>query len=501
MDNQLNEGQLLINRVKLLMGYDMSKTLNENTHHIFEQPDSRFDTPETKSILKKGQEELDKKQAVKDAEEEANKYPNWCRYPDKALPYPENPEGAEGEDAIIKNEFGIRFCYYPSPSNVKSGEVSGIFIPENSAIAFWDVQGISDTVDKFAKDYPKDDKKLLISNLSKVLPIGTVRAFIAGEEHYIGYLSRTVGDVLWRFGYYRNLKTKEPYTPPEWVDERGDWDRFIDKWGFQLQIAAAVATLIAGFFSFGATWGISDLLWIEIFIEAGIGGAVAWREYEKGNNVAGTFSIVTAMLPMLKVSKWFRGIDANEFKILSETLANSGLSKTSTVKDYVEFYNGLTPGGKKIMDKLLSNDKITREALWYDLKASLDAEIPKMVDKFLPKLIKKNPKLLKDIKTFEKLWVRELSTNLSVGVIALLTELGFGDQLNNKNEKLDGVYQKIPKSLQKEFTYNLVNNPEKAGKIVDNVSEKVNKKYLDELTHTDLKDSVESSGANYTEIK
>ena len=141
-------------------------------------------------------------------EEEANKYPNWCRYPDKALPYPENPEGAEGEDAIIKNKFGIRFCYYPSPSNVKSGEVSGIFIPENSAIAFWDIQGISDTVDKFAKKYPKDDKKLLISNLTKVLPIGTVRQFVVGEENYLGYLSKTEGDVLWRFGYYRNFKTK-----------------------------------------------------------------------------------------------------------------------------------------------------------------------------------------------------------------------------------------------------------------------------------------------------
>ena len=226
-----------------------------------------------------------------------------------------------------------------------------------------------------------------------MLPIGTVRQFYADKEDYISYLSRTEGTNLWRFGYYRDFKTKKPYTPPEWVDERGDWDRFIDKWGFKLQIAAALATLVAGFFTFGATWGISDLLWIEIFIEAGIGGAVAWREYEKGNNVAGTFSIVTAMLPMLKVSKWFRGIDANEFKILSETLANSGLSKTSTVKDYVEFYNGLTPGGKKIMDKLLTNDKITREALWADIKATMDAEIPKMVDKFLPKLIKKNPKL------------------------------------------------------------------------------------------------------------
>ena len=59
----------------------------------------------------------------------------------------------------------------------------------------------------------------------------------------------------------------------------------------------------------------------------------------------------------------------------------------------------------------------------------------------------------------------------------------------------------LPKSLQKELSYNLLNNPKFAGKIVDNVSEKVNKQYLDELTHSDIKDSVESTGGNYTEIK
>jgi hypothetical protein len=500
MNNQLNEGQLLINRVKLLMRYDMSKTLNENTQNILEQPDSRFDTQDTKDILRRGQIELDQESAVKKAQEEANEYPNWCRYPDKALPYPKNPEGADGEDAILKNSGGTRFCYYPVPSSGKQGGTAGLPIPETSEILWWGIPDISAFADKLSDKY-KEDKELIIQNLSKILPIGTVKGFYIDDVYYTSYITRESDSQFWKFSYYWNIKTKKEYEQPEWIDERGDWDRFIDKWGFQLQIAAAVVTLVAGFFSFGATWGISDLLWIEIFIEAGIGGAVAWREYEKGNNVAGTFSIVTAMLPMLKVSKWFRGIDSNEFKILSETLSNSGLNKTSTVKDYVKFYNELTPGGKKIMDKLLTNDKITREALWADIKATMDAEIPKMVDKFLPKLIKKNPKLLKDIKFFDKLWVRELSTNLSVGVIALLTELGFGNQLNNKNEKLDGVYQKIPKSLQKEFTYNLVNNPEKAGKIVDNVSEKVNKKYMDELTHTDLKDSVESSGANYTEIK
>ena len=219
MDNKLNESELLVNRVKLLMGYDMSKTLNENTQYIFEQPDSRFMSPEEREILARGEEQLKQRQAQKESE----KYPNWCRYPDKALGIPKNDVGVEGEDAIlIDKKTGKRFCYYPSPSNQKMGDISSIPIPEDSPIAFWDVEGISDTVNKFSKDYPKDDKKLLISNLTKVLPIGTVRQFVVGEENYLGYLSKTEGDVLWRFGYYRNFKTKKPYTPPEWVDNRSD---------------------------------------------------------------------------------------------------------------------------------------------------------------------------------------------------------------------------------------------------------------------------------------
>lgn len=498
MDNKLNEGELLVNRVKLLMGYDMSKTLNENTQHIFEQPDSRFMSPEEREILARGVEQLKQRQA----QEESEKYPNWCRYPDKALGIPKNPQGAEGEDAIlVDKKSGKRFCYYPSPSNQKMGDISSIPIPEDSDIAFWDIKGISDTVNKASKDYPKDDKKLLISNLSKVLPIGTVRQFVVGEENYLGYLSRTEGDVLWRFGYYRNSKTKTPYTPPEWVDERSDYQRFVDEWGLYIQLGAAAVTLIAGFFTLGSTWGVSNLLLIEIAVELGVGSAVAYREFEKGNNVSGAFSIVTSMLPMLKLSKWFRGIDGEQFKILSDAIANSGLNKSSTVKDYVAFYNGLTPDGQKIMDKLLTNDKITREALWADIKMSMDAELPKIVDNMIPKLVAKNPKLLKDIKVFERLWFRELSTNLGVGVIAVLTELGFGDQLNNKQEKLDGVYQKTPKTLQKELTYNLLNNPDKSGKIIDYCESKINENALRELSRPILKDSVEKSEGTYTELK
>ena len=500
MNNQLNERELLVNRVKLLMGYDMSKTLNENTQNIFEQPDSRFETPAHREIMARGEQQI----LARRAEEESKKYPNWCRYPDKALGIPKNPEGAEGEDAILVDpKSGKRFCYYPSPSNQKMGDTSSIPIPEDSEIYFWDIKGISDTVNKFSKEYPKDDKKLLISNLSKVLPIGTVRAFFVGEELYLGYLSRTEGDVLWRFGYYRNFKTKAPYTPPEWVDKRSDYQRFVDEWGLMVQLVAAGATIIAGFFTFGSTWGISNLLLIEIALELGIGSAVAYREFEKGNNVSGTFSIVTGMLPMLKLTKWFRGIDAKEFKILSEQIANSGLNKSSTVKDYVAFYNGLTPDGQKIMDKLLTNDKITREALWADIKMSMDAELPKIVDNMIPKLVAKNPKLLKDIKFFERLWVRELSTNVGAFVGFGLLEMFAGDKLNNtQKQSIKQVYQYIPDSLKKELTYNLLNNQDKIGEITEHFQPSIDNqvKGYEKLMNTTVKYSFKKAGADYVEL-
>lgn len=493
MDNQLNEGQLLISRVKLLMGYDMSKTLNENVQTILEQPDSRFDTQTTKDIIKKGEEQLKQRQA----QEESNKYPNWCKYPDKTLPYPKNPEGAEGDDAILKTTGGTRFCLYQSPSRTQEGKIESIPIPENSEIVFWSIPEISRFVDLLTKKYPKTDKELTISNLSAILPVDTVQGFYVGDDYYSSYITRKSDTNIWKFGYYRNSKTKKPYTPPEWVDERSDYQRFVDDYGFAIQIAAALGTAIAGMLTGGAAW----VLYAEILIEGGLGLAVGLRDLEKGDNVSSALSFITGFLPMLKLSKVFRGIPNGVFTELSEKLSKAGLTDSSNVNDYVKFYNGLSEPEKMVMSKLLSQDEITRNALLKELKTTISNDLPKLIIKEFRDMIKKNPELLKDIKFFEKLWVRELSTNLSVGVIALLTELGFGDQLNNKDEKLDGVYQKIPKSLQKELSYNLLNNPKFAGKIVDNVSEKVNKQYLDELTHSDIKDSVESTGGNYTEIK
>jgi ribosomal protein S17E len=209
------------------------------------------------------------------------------------------------------------------------------------------------------------------------------------------------------------------------------------------------------------------------------------------------------MLPMLKLTKWFRGIDAKEFKILSEQIANSGLNKSSTVKDYVAFYNGLTPDGQKIMDKLLTNDKITREALWADIKMSMDAELPKIVDNMIPKLVAKNPKLLKDIKFFERLWVRELSTNVGALLGFGLLEMFAGDKLNNtQKQSIKQVYQYIPDSLKKELTYNLLNNKDKVGEIAEyfqpNIDNQV--KGYEKLMNTTIKYSFKKAAADYVEL-
>jgi len=504
MDNKLNEGKLLVNRVKLLMGYDMSKTLNENTQYIFEQPDSRFMSPEEREILARGEEQLKQRQA----QEESEKYPNWCKYPDKALGIPKNPAGVEGEEALlIDKKTGKRFCYYPSPSNQKMGETSSIPIPEDSSIYFWDIKGISDTVNKFSKNYPKDDKQLLIRNISKVLPLGTVRQFNVGEEDYIGYLTRTEGTDFWKFGYYRNSITKTPYTPPEWVDNRSDYQTFVDDYGFAIQITAAVATAIAGLLTGGAAW----VLYAEILIEGGLGLAVGLRELEKGENVSAALSFITGALPMLKLSKMFRGIPNEVFAELSEKLSKAGLTKSSNVEDYVKFYNGLSESEQLVMSKLLTQDEVTRNLLLKELKTAVSDDLPKIIIKELRNMVKAKPELLKNISFFNKLWARELSTNAFIILLGILVNAAWGDVLNSEDlEKLKGVYINIPEELQKEMAFNLLSNDAEVLKKLPQTESvkkietftKLNKKgkAWGKYYNTVMKDSIQEAGGVYTEL-
>ena len=477
-------------KIKLFMNYSLNKTLSEN---ILEQENIK-----TKSDLM--YQEWEKEQsAEKEKEKEKNKtaWKERCRYPEKALLPPKNNAGVEGKDALIDG-----FCYYPTPN--KDGGISGIYIPEDSEISWWTVEKISYAVDQHLEKYPEEDRKTSISNFSKIFPLGTVFAFKVGNSTYTTWI--TLKDGFWEFKYFYNIVDRKPYEQPTWVDERTKYQKFVDEYGFAIQITAALATAIAGMMTGGVAW----VLYAEIALEGGLGLAVGLREMEKGENVSATLSFITGILPMLKLSKVFTGIPEKEFIELSKELKNAGLTATSDVSKYVEFYNGLSPDKQKIMSKLLKQDDYFKEKL---LK-SLNDELPKIVNDGLKKMVKENPELLKSIPFFERLWARELGTNSFFVILGILVNVVWGDILNAQDlEKLKGVYSVVPENLKKEMAFNLISNVEILPKLTKTESFKSIEKFtnlekksnswsvvMGKWFNTYLKDSIQEAGGTYTEL-
>lgn len=486
MSNKIKNGVKSLEKIKLFMNYSLNKTLSEN---ILEQENIK-----TKSDLM--YQEWDKEQRAEKEQRAKKEQTAWkerCRYPEKALLPPKNNAGVEGKDALIDG-----FCYYPAPN--KDGGISGIYIPEDSEISWWTVENISYAVDQHLKKYPEEDRKTCILNFSKIFPLGTVFAFMVGDSKYVTWI--TFKDNFWEFKYFYNKVDRKPYEQPAWVDERTEYQKFIDEYGFAIQIAAALATAIAGLMTGGAAW----VLYAEIALEGGLGLAVGLRDMEKGENVSAALSFITGILPMLKLSKVFTGIPEKEFIELSNELKNAGLTATSDVSKYVEFYNGLNPNKQKIMSKLLKQDDYFKSKL---LK-SLEDELPKIVDKGLEKMVKENPKLLQSIPFFERLWVRELGSNSIFITILTLINVNYGDVLNDKDvERLKGVYSLVPESLKKEMAFNLLANGDKIKEIINSESfksiEKIanTKKVGDNWAkwyNTKLKDSVTQAGGTYIEL-
>jgi hypothetical protein len=297
MNDKLDQGIKSLEKIKLFMNYSLNKTLSEN---ITEQENIK-----TKSDLM--YQEWEKEQR---AEKEKNKtaWKKRCRYPDKAMLPPKNKAGVEGKDALIDG-----FCYYPAPS--KNG-VSGIYIPEDSEISWWTVEKISYAVDQHLKENPKENRKEFIKNFSQIFPLGTVLSFKVKKSRYGSRITFNKATGLWEFKYFYNKSTNMPYQQPEWVDERTKYQKFVDEYGFAIQMTAALATAIAGMMTGGAAW----VLYAEIALEGGLGLAVGLRDMEKGENVGAALSFITGVLPMLKLVKEFTGIPRKAFTELSEEL-------------------------------------------------------------------------------------------------------------------------------------------------------------------------------------
>jgi hypothetical protein len=500
------EQKELLNKILLNMKYNSRQTLSENYHNIYEQQIG-YDSY------------LDREANKEDTTDRSGEYPNYCSSPDKALIPPDNPEGASGTDALIDG-----FCYYRVTQN------GAYFLPQDAKLYFWDESQIYENVDNWIKRYPKQDPEVTYEWMSRIASLGAVSGFDWGGKYYHTMILWTrngvnpdfdakYGATNWKwngFGY----GTEGSYTyyeSPKWVDTRGDWDRFTDEWGTMITLAISTATIIASMFL-----PIGPLLiTAELLVEVGLGIWIGQREYEKGNNVSAVFSVLFGLLPALKYSKYFRGVNPKSFTTLSRKIANEGLTSQSTPQKWARFYTTLDEGEQLVFSQALKMDDVTKGLMMKELKQFLSNEGFKNTSKHMSLLAKADPSVLKDIPFLKRLWVRELGTGLLTMGGAFLTDGLLGDYLNNKQKQdFQWVYAHIPESLQKEMVLNLLYNIAQSGEIMDNIAndpkvieirsaieKNVNvdfkslAKKTDEYFAQAIKDSVITAGGTYIEIE
>ena len=368
-------------------------------------------------------------------------YPNYCKYPDKAL---EPPKFGEQRGLIDG------YCYYASPTPNEPNKTSGIHLPQNVEIIFQDQKSIINLRDKLVEKYENNIDPL--KYLDSVLPLGTV----AGFGNYRAAVSRQSKNMKWSFKGYFDKNTGKPYTQPKWEDRRTEYQQFIDEWGIALQMGVIFTTAIITSLA-GVPTGPAIL--IELLVEMGVGIPVALREFEKGQNVSGTFSIVSSLLPVLKYSKAFRGVKPEIFDSLTNEFKNAGFDSSSTWQNYKDFYLGLKPEEQKLLSSIMKQDELSLKKLITEVSTHIPQDISNLIIKSFA-TSQEAKDMYRKLDFWKRLWARELGMNGIVLVTALIIEALWGKKLNDQEKlQIENIYQKIPPEHQQEFIYNIANNP------------------------------------------
>jgi hypothetical protein len=317
MENKNNNE--IIDRVKLLMGYKLSMTLNENLSVILEQPESRGVSQETKDVLKRGEEQLRQQELEKEKEEPGKSKQKYI------WPIP-----------------GYTTYYTPTPNSSKGGQ-SFMYFP----------LGIEDNVLlwNFATPSNFPELKKLVKNefdtaehFQKILPFGTVRNFRINSKQYLTKLSRP--NKVWVFkGYYSG---DEPYVGPDPEQYKTEWDKFLEKYKDAFQIIASVlAAIVIEVATAGTGTAFAVKLMLEVAAELVINIPVSIYERKMGDDAAANLSLIFSFLPFLDVKSLRIGgvskkISQNIAKDLSEKQITSSI-------DLAKYYDSLETDAEKYL--------------------------------------------------------------------------------------------------------------------------------------------------------
>jgi hypothetical protein len=249
-------------------------------------------------------------------EDKSNEYPNYCLYPE----FTREPSsttvqgGASGTDLYIDG-----YCLYAQPKERSvEFETSGIWLPNtgDTRIDFWNQEKreyLYKTYQNYLNNQPPVGKtKLLyddiVEQVNNLYKDGLVYRFKKDGVMYRPAITYAPDYFRIAFGGFylqgQPISDKNKYKSPEWVDKRDDFAKFWDKYETKLLAGAiAIGIAISAFYT-----GPFAIL-IELSIELGVGIPTAIRNFQKGENTGGILTLLGSLLPLLRLSKTFKGYD------------------------------------------------------------------------------------------------------------------------------------------------------------------------------------------------
>lgn len=405
MENKNNNE--IIDRVKLLMGYKLSMTLNENLSVILEQPESRGVSQETKDVLKRGGEQLRQQELEKEKEEPGKPKEKYI------WPIP-----------------GYTTYYTPTPNSEKGGQ-SYMYFP----------LGIKDSVQlwNFAtpSDFPELKKRAkygfeTATHFQKILPFGTVRNFNINGQQYLTKLSRP--NKVWVFkGYYSGEK---PYVSPDPEQYKSEWDKFLEKYKDAFQIIASVlAAIIIEIATAGTGTAFAVKLILEVAAELLINVPVSIFERKMGDDAAANLSLIFSFLPFLDV-KFLRigGVSKEISQKISKELLDSGITDAAGL---AKFYDNLSTDSEKYLFSRVLQQR------------------PEDIEKSFGGLFKQvfsdpetNKKIFTKLAFKDKIWWKTAGLQLSTAMTLCFMKTMFStnyseEQYNRMNDFMVNFFEKV----------------------------------------------------------
>jgi len=352
----INEGNDALNRVRLMMQYQLDKTLNENVKIISEQTDPLTTKLAADYISDSAYQYLQSRNKKIDKEET-----DWL----------------------------TKYIQLTTPLNT-SNNSNTIIIPRDSKYTMW--EGNDDRKQVYFKSWLGSSRMSEVPDetlLKKILPNGTLRYFYTPDNLFWGAKIRShTGKNGWFYVGFYNIETKKMYDYKKYVkepipktltDDPTAWDyivNYVEKHDLVKELIWIIAAAVAG----ALTGGIASALILEAglatelsiaglrvstkILAAYLGEAAVWStkasiEFSEGKNISGAIDLFFGfVLPIMHESYLAKiignGVTRNSVILLGNKLLGKSPEEIKILFLKSAAEGGLSNAEKKLFEKIMT---------------------------------------------------------------------------------------------------------------------------------------------------